>query len=384
MQPFYPPPLNHHRVLVTLVLLVACLHLAGLGSLATVWPAHSSPELPVSVRLHQPSVEALSTSDLLNKSPAPQAKPRKHLPRTATPEGFHATASAVLDQPVAASSSSEEAAIPAAPAPSEAPALATPAPLAPPSAELTPPASTPAPVAAPDAVEPAVSVNPESLAAPWLAKAKFVFPAPLKLLYDVIGESKGIRYSADGELVWQHDSVNYKMSLDIRHVLMGSRSQNSIGELGVQGLLPKRFGDKYKQEVAAHFERDKGLVVFSASSTPQVLQAGAQDRLSLFVQLGALLAGTPELRQAGQQIPFQVVASKSADNWAFQVDKEELLNLPIGPLNTLKVSRLPLKNYDQTAEIWLSPAHGFLPVKVRIAQANGDVLEQQLRKVQAP
>jgi len=25
-----------------------------------------------------------------------------------------------------------------------------------------------------------------------------------------------------------------------------------------------------------------------------------------------------------------------------------------------------------------------LPVKVRIAQANGDVLEQQLRKVQAP
>jgi hypothetical protein len=125
-------------------------------------------------------------------------------------------------------------------------------------------------------------------------------------------------------------------------------------------------------------------VVFSASSTPQVLQAGAQDRLSLFVQLGALLAGTPELRQAGQQIPFQVVAAKSSDQWAFQVDKEEVLSLPIGQLNTWKISRMPLKTHDQTAEIWLSPAHGYLPVKVRIAQSNGDVLEQQLRKVQAP
>jgi len=203
-------------------------------------------------------------------------------------------------------------------------------------------------------------------------------------LYDVIGESKGIRYSADGELVWKHDGSNYNLLLDIRHVLLGSRSQNSTGQLSAQGVQPKRFGDKYKQEVAAHFERDKGLVVFSANSTPQALQPGAQDRLSLFVQLGALLAGTPELRQAGQQIPFQVVAAKSSDQWAFQVDKEEMLSLPIGKLNTWKISRMPLKNHDQTAEIWLSPAHGYLPVKVRIAQTNGDVLEQQLRKVQAP
>jgi len=165
---------------------------------------------------------------------------------------------------------------------------------------------------------------------------------------------------------------------------LGSRIQTSVGQLGPQGLQPKRFGEKNKQEMAAHFEREKGQVVFSANSTPQVLQPGAQDRLSLFVQLGALLAGTPELRQAGQQISFQVVAAKSSDQWTFQVDKEEVLSLPLGQLNTWKISRMPLKNHDQTAEIWLSPAHGFLPVKVRIAQSNGDVLEQQLRKVQTP
>jgi hypothetical protein len=34
--------------------------------------------------------------------------------------------------------------------------------------------------------------------------------------------------------------------------------------------------------------------------------------------------------------------------------------------------------------MWLSPAHGYLPIKVRIAQSNGDVMEQNLSKVQAP
>jgi hypothetical protein len=34
--------------------------------------------------------------------------------------------------------------------------------------------------------------------------------------------------------------------------------------------------------------------------------------------------------------------------------------------------------------MWLSPAHGYMPVRVRIAQSNGDVLEQFLRKVETP
>lgn len=362
------------------------MHLWGLGSLAAVWPVHSSPNMPVSVRLQSAALNSNQASEAQPKASAvPARKPRPPAPPH---EGFHAASTAQVEIPNEVTAPVDTVQAPATEEPASAvtqtalSAQATPPPAAPEPVPVPVPVPAPAPVTPPS--EPALAINPESPAPPWLANAKFVIPAPSKLLYDVIGESKGIRYSADGELVWQHDGANYKMNLDIRHVLLGSRSQNSIGQLGAQGVQPKRFGDKFKQEVAAHFERDKGLVVYSASSTPQVLQPGAQDRLSLFVQLGALLAGTPELRQAGQQIPFQVVAAKSSDQWAFQVDKEEVLNLPIGQLNTWKISRMPLKTHDQTAEIWLSPAHGYLPVKVRIAQSNGDVLEQQLRKVQAP
>ena len=361
-------------------MLVLGMHWLGLGSLAAVWPVHSSPNTPVTVRLQTAALTPDKSSETQPKASA--VSPRKPRPPAAPSEGFHAVNPAQTEVPKEVTAPVDTAQAPATGEPAAAEATPNTETTATPAAPEPSPVPPPAPVTLPS--EPTVAINPESQAPPWLANAKFVLPAPSKLLYDVTGESKGIRYSADGELVWKHDGVNYSLLLDIRHVLLGSRSQNSIGQLSAQGVQPKRFGDKYKQEVAAHFERDKGLVVFSANSTPQVLQPGAQDRLSLFVQLGALLAGTPELRQAGQQIPFQVVAAKSSDQWAFQVDKEEVLNLPIGQLNTWKISRMPLKNYDQTAEIWLSPAHGYLPVKVRIAQTNGDVLEQQLRKVQPP
>jgi hypothetical protein len=154
--------------------------------------------------------------------------------------------------------------------------------------------------------------------------------------------------------------------------------------LNTQGLQPLRFGDKYKQEQAAHFEREKNIISFSNNAASQPLQEGAQDRLSLFGQFASVLAGSPALRQTGQQLQLQVASARSADVWVFAVEKTETLKLPIGSLTSLKLSRVPTQPYDQTIEIWLSPSHGYLPVKVRIAQSNGDVLEQLLRKVETP
>lgn len=218
----------------------------------------------------------------------------------------------------------------------------------------------------------------------WLSKAQFLWPPSVKLIYEFAGEIKGIRYSADGDMLWTHKNNSYQLKQEVRHLLLGSRSQTSTGQLGPLGLMPVRFGDKFKQEVAAHFERDKGLVSFSANTPSQSLQEGAQDRLSLFVQLAALLSGSPQFQQIGQPISFQVVSARSAEVWAFSVDKTETLKLPIGNLPTLKLSRVPLQQYDQTVEIWLSPQHGFLPARVRIVNTNGDALDQLLRQVQTP
>ena len=245
----------------------------------------------------------------------------------------------------------------------------------------------PAPVAA-DATPPAASHPPSTPSAPPSPAAVkplvYRWPASAKWVFDFVGESKGIRYSADGDMVWKHDGQQYQLRQEVRHLLLGARSQSSSGRLTEFGLQPERFGDKFKQEVAAHFERSKGIVSFSANTPSQALQDGAQDRLSLYLQLASLMQGNPEMRQLGQQIQLQVVSGRSAEVWAFAVTKQETLTLPIGSLPALKVSRLPLQQYDQTIDMWLSPTHGYLPVRVRIAQSNGDVLEQFLRKVEAP
>lgn len=393
MQAFYPPTLKHRLSLAALLLLVVLLHMAGLHSLAGLWPTQTTP--PARVNLQWQAAPAAASSSAA-AAPAPVRQPSKPKTANSAPaSGFQAASPRTEDmtaEPVQTTepetAKAEDLPEPATDSPAAASAGPADAPL---------PAQEPVQAAAP--LEPAAAVEPvpapadsvSSTPAPavtdnggapaWLSQARFVWPRPGTFQYDVIGESKGIRFNANGELVWLHDGVNYQMKLDISHMLLGSRSQTSVGTLGNQGLQPKRFGDKYKQEVAAHFERDKGLVVFSASSNPQALQAAAQDRLSLFAQLAALLAGSPELRQSGQLISFQVVAAKSADIWTFQVDKQETLQLPVGSLSTWKVSRVFKGSHDQTADVWLSPAHGYLPVKVRIVQSNGDLLEQNLRKV---
>jgi len=383
---------------------------------AAVPPAAASPP-PVQTAAPLQGLHAVNMPEEDIQAAIEQAGKKQDPPEQTPPE----TAAPVLPEPeappaVAAAPPPAPTPLPPAPA---APSAPPPAPPAPPQAEpaptaaATPPASpppaspapassaTPAPTTAPPAAEatasPPVSPKPESTVTkeaaantsadetpPWLAQARFVWPASTKFIYDVIGESKGIRFHADGDMLWRHDGKNYEMRMEIRHFLLGSKSQTSIGQLSAQGLQPKRFGDKFKQEVAAHFDRDKGQLIFSASSNPQPLLPAAQDRLSMFAQLPALLAGTPALRQNGQQISFQVVAARSADIWTFQVDKQETLQLPIGAVSAWKLSRVFKGGYDQTADVWLSPAHGYLPVKVRIAQSNGDVLEQNLSKVQAP
>ena len=218
----------------------------------------------------------------------------------------------------------------------------------------------------------------------WLTQAKFVWPAPSLLQFELAGTSKGVRYTASASISWKHQDNNYQLRHEIQALLFGKRSQTSVGLMGASGLLPTRFGDQFRQEQAAHFDRAKGLLVYSANTPSQTIEEGAQDRVSLFVQLAGALSGTPSLRGEGQQMSFQVVSAKQAEVWTFAVLGTEKLKFPLGDLDSLKLHRLPRNEYDQKIDIWLSPAHGYLPARIRIIQANGDVIEETLQSVGTP
>jgi hypothetical protein len=394
MQAFYPSPPRHTLALVLLGVLVLLLHGLGLHGLSSAWPGLKPAAKPVRVQMQIAAQAPLLTPRLEATKPARRASTT----RTTSPSGPGTTA--LLDAP--ATPEASNVAAPAAPVEAPEPAVvagaqdnsakaeddvaaatdnAATAPMTEPPVTDKQTAPPLPPVSSTDVM---AAQTTASSSHAWLNQAVFLWPAPSKLLFEVVGQSKGIRYSADGDIVWQHDGSNYQMRQEVRHMLLGSRSQTSVGALSLQGLQPLRFGDKYKQERAVHFERDKQRISFSSNAPSQTLQDGAQDRLSVLAQLASLMAGSPHLRQAGQALQLQVAAPRSADVWSFVVEKQESLKLPIGSLPTLKLSRMPLLTHDQTVEIWLSPSHGYLPAKVRISQSNGDVLEQLLRKVETP
>lgn len=202
-------------------------------------------------------------------------------------------------------------------------------------------------------------------------------PTSAHLVYEVQGAAKGLRYQADGELIWKLQGDRYEARMEVKMFLLGSRVQTSTGTLGPEGLRPERFADIRRGERATHFERDTGRIRFSSNAPEVALQDGAQDRLSLFLQLAGLLQASP--RKEGDTLSFQVAGTGGAETWRFEVGPEETLALPAGAIAARRVVRRPRDTYDTLVEMWFAPSLHHLPVRLRLTQANGDVADQLLR-----
>jgi hypothetical protein len=219
-------------------------------------------------------------------------------------------------------------------------------------------------------------------AKPLPAKAVrgFVIPLAARLKYDITGEVKGFPYQVNGELRWAPDGKTYAARMEISHFLLGSRVQTSTGHLTRFGLEPTRFGDKVRSEVAAHFDYEKSKVTFSANTPDSPLLPGAQDQLSVFMQMAAMFGADPKGFPPGSTLPFQAVGPRSADSWVFNVGAVEKLQMPGGDISAVRLWRDPNGEHDAKGEIWLAPELGYLPVRIRLTQPNGDFVDQQWRE----
>ncbi len=232
-----------------------------------------------------------------------------------------------------------------------------------------PPEATPEPTPAP---EPAPPPPPPREKSPSFRIDGL--PASVKLGYKV--EANKFPYSLNGELSWRHTDGHYLASLSFG-AFGQTRTQTSRGRIADQGLLPERFSDKFRSEVAAHFNQDQARVTFSANTPDAPLLGGAQDRLSVLIQLASLVAGAPERFEAGTTLTIQTIGPRDADLWLFTVGQLETLALPGGTMQGLKLTRNPRHQYDQQVDIWLAPQLAYLPARIRITEANGDYIDQK-------
>jgi hypothetical protein len=223
---------------------------------------------------------------------------------------------------------------------------------------------------------------PAAPAAPAASAASPAVPAlallaPARLRYAVTAQRSGFSLSGEAELRWRHDGQQYEAQLEVRSPLLPTRMQRSTGRITPEGLAPTTFVDKARNEQATHFDRAGGRLIFSNNQPGVPITAGMQDRLSVVLQLVAMVAGDPARYPPGTDILVPTASTKEAEPWVFNVENEEDLRLPGGTVRALKLHRRPRKPYDQTVELWLAPRMDYAPVRIRLTNANGDTVDQR-------
>ncbi|MEZ0307791.1 MAG: DUF3108 domain-containing protein [Ramlibacter sp.] len=254
-------------------------------------------------------------------------------------------------------------------------AAADPAPRPPAAPRTLPVATPPAEPARPVTAEaPPAPPAPQVATAP---RAALAIPGSMRLRYQVDIQARGQTVQGQGELTWRHDGESYEARLELKSPLLPARTQHSTGRLTAGGLAPLRFSDRNRSEEATHFEREKGKVSFSSNRPDAPLLTGTQDRLSVMLQLAAMVAGEPSKFPPGTTISIPTATTREAEPWLFIVEGEEDLALPGGKMRGLKLVRNPRKEFDSKVELWLAPGMDYAPVRLRLTQPNGDSADQQ-------
>ncbi|RZL94907.1 MAG: DUF3108 domain-containing protein [Variovorax sp.] len=129
----------------------------------------------------------------------------------------------------------------------------------------------------------------------------------------------------------------------------------------------------------------------AAPAMPAPPSTGGSDPLNAQLSAGAtqplVVPGSVRLAfdVTGQRrISVQTVGPRDADVWVFNVEGEEQVHVPAGDFMARKLTRSPRREFDHKLELWLASDIGYLPVRIRQTEADGDVIDMQLRDKAAP
>ena len=355
--------------LLALVLLVLSVHVwLLLSSNDSVWRLHSESQ----------KLGPLQTRIMAPPTPTPQTNPpQASQPKLSTPKPRAVTEAA-----------SESAALPAAISAVASAALPEPVDQA---GFVPPPPQEAPPVAPKEAtaglVEKAVEApQPQAAQHNALVAKAGDFPENIQINYKLTGQERGLNYFASGYLKWQVNPANssprnYEAELNVRAFLIGSRVWRSQGVLTGDGLAPKRYSDTWRSERAAHFDPDLRQISFSGNTPSAPLQAGAQDQVSLFIQMAAAVAA--QNFKTDTELNIQTATSRDAVNWRLTYKSDEPIEVKGERLETQKWVCLPRGKYDSQIELWLSKSHGGMPVRIKITQVSGNFIDMEMSSTEA-
>lgn len=198
------------------------------------------------------------------------------------------------------------------------------------------------------------------------------------------------RGTATGEAMvsWRAEADRYELQLQATLPSGASLEQLSRGGFDAAGLAPLRLADRRRgrDQRAANFQRERGLITFSGTRAEFPVVPGAQDRLTWLVQLAAIAAGAPQGLREGSEVSMLVIGARGAASvWRFEVRSMQPVAWSQGTSEALWLLREPQHPYDLRVEVWLDPARDYWPLRVRQTQIpGGEPTEWQLSEPPRP
>lgn len=198
--------------------------------------------------------------------------------------------------------------------------------------------------------------------------------------YRLETQFSGVRLNLNAKMEWAVTQDRYEAKLKYSLPLIGHRTQTSKGTWTTQGLMPEFFVESTtkRQTDLAFYWTDK-KVHRNHALYHEDLQLGAQDTLSVFFEMGLRTAQLSAQNTTPASMTVNVVGTRKVEDWTFRFLGIETLDLPAGQFKTWHWQR-PATADDKgvATDIWLAPSLGFLPVRIRLSQSNGDVMDQRL------
>ncbi|HRA80125.1 MAG TPA: DUF3108 domain-containing protein [Thauera sp.] len=216
----------------------------------------------------------------------------------------------------------------------------------------------------------------------WLMPFGYAVGAELtsvgSMRFDVYYGTQGLKVG-EARHDWRIGPDSYELNLNLEAKGLASLfglqyEQHSSGTVGSAGLRPDVFvvDQRRRKRESAHFDWPAARVSLRRDGKERrsgTISSGDQDVLSLWHQVR-------RFARSEQPVALNVVTGKSIKRASVRVLGRELLKLPLGEVETLRM-QAQAEGGELDIDIWLSLQHDLLPVRIRITDDEGSVLDQR-------
>ena len=209
------------------------------------------------------------------------------------------------------------------------------------------------------------------------------WPNDTRINVKISGYFRG-KVTGSGSVTWQRQAEKYQARVAASFGL-GGFTMTSQGTVANEGLNPKVFEESIVGRLrSAHFE-DDAITIGSGKRIPRTSLPGGlgvgsvQDSASQFVELSWRFATGRATLAPGATVTYWLGRPEGLYQYIYDISGPEPMDLPkFGSIHTWHLTPRPIPGLKPDAiygEIWIAPSLQYLPVKIRMRNAQGVYLD---------